>query len=456
MNQSLLRPYFFMQKHANFIANNLLVIIAFFLAISANTVKSGFFILIILLFFKKGLWTKLKETLQNRVIIAFLLLWIMHKIGILYSIDPHGSAHYASEMKFMLYPILILIFAEYRYINRILAAFILGVFISELFSYGFFFELLTSPLSQEFGGFSSACKTEPTPFTHHIEYGMILGLTSALLMQRFITSINRTEQIVLALFFTTITLNVFLNNARAGYVIFIVANIAVLISIYKIHFLKKLTFLIFILTLVLTFTWNYSNNLQSKCHDTIKSIDTLISDNNFDTSIGQRIDMTIEGLAALKDNNSYVFGFGTGMQGRIVYEESVKHHNTSLMSFMPDPSFYLGYKMHLDSTYADVLVQFGVIGLIIFLNLYFQMSRYKNIDPSLNHIRSAILWSGVFYSAISSLLLGVLLPVLYVTLIAFTLIQPNPALATLPKESGRHLFFYTIFAIALFYIAKVT
>jgi O-antigen ligase len=454
MHHSLSLIYARIQKNTDTIANHILVIIAFFLPINAGAVKSGFFILIVLLLFKKDLWKVFKETLSNPVVISFLLIWLLHKIGILYSFNPAGSAKYASEMTFFLYPALILIFVEYRYIYRIFTGFILGVFLSELLSYSFFFELLTSPIPEKFGGFILASKNEPSPFTYHIEYGFILAITSALLLQRFIVSAHRSEKLALILFFTTISLNVFLNSARTGYIIFFIANLAVLLSIYKTQFIKRFLFLLPIGLFVIFIAWNFSTNLKREFYETTDSVQRLFIHNDMSSSIGNRVSMATAGFSALKDH--YWIGFGTGTQGHVVYDEAVKEKNTQLIQWMPEPHFYMGYKMHLDCNYVDVLIQFGIIGLFIFLNLFVQMARYHNQDSSLNHIRSAVLWSGLFYALISSLLFGFLLPVLYVVLTTFTLVQPNGSLPSLPKENFRHISLYALLAISLFFISKVT
>lgn len=454
MKQKLTHFYFFLQNNVSLIANHLLVIIAFFLPINSGAVKSGFFILITLLFFKRDIWDSLKRAILNPVIIAFLLVWLLHQWGILYSFDPAGSARYASEMTFFLYPILILIFAEYRYLYRIFTGVILGVFLSELLSYSFFFELLTSPIPQTFGGFALASKNEPSPFTYHIEYGFILAFTSALLLQRFIISQNRSEKLLLAFFFTTISLNVFLNSARTGYIIFFIANTVILISVYKTRFFKKLLYLIPITALVMSVAWNYSENLQREFYETVDSIHTLVKENNLNSSIGNRVNMAETGLSALSGH--YLLGFGTGTQGHIVYDEALKHNNTILIQWLPEPHFYMGYKMHLDCNYLDVLMQFGILGLLLFLNMFVQMARYRNDDSSLNAIRTMIVWTGVFYAMISSLLFGFLLPTLYLILTSFTLIRPNPALAPLPKENIRHLGLYLLLAAGLFFVSKVT
>lgn len=454
MNLSISSIYNLMQKNVHTVANHILVLIAFFLPINVGAVKSGFFILIILLFFKKDLWNTLKQALYNPVIIAFLLIWLLHQVGVFYSFDQKGSAKYASEMIFFLYPILILVFAEHRYMYRIFTGFILGVFISELLSYSFFFELLTSPIPEKFGGFALASKNEPSPFTYHIEYGFILAITSSLLLQRFIMSAHRSEKLALITFFITISLNVFLNSARTGYIIFFIANLAILWSIYKTQAIKQFLFLLPIGLFVMSIAWNFSTNLKREFYETTDSVQRLFMHDDVSSSIGNRVSMATTGFSALKGH--YWIGFGTGTQGHLVYDEALKEKNTQLIQWMPEPHFYMGYKMHLDCNYVDVLMQFGIIGLFVFFTLFVQIGRYHNEDASLNYIRSAILWSGLFYALISSLLFGVLVPILYVVLTTFTLVQPNTSLPSLPKENFRHIIFYAFLAIGLFFVSKVT
>jgi O-antigen ligase len=437
-------------------ANHLLVVIAFFLPISYDAVQSGFFILIILLIFQKNPLTLIKNALANKVVLAFLMLWLLHIIGITYSENFSISSHYAKGMTFLLYPLLVIIFTEYRFLPRIFSAFILGVFLSELLSYAFFFEILTSPIPQSFGGFALACKNNPSPFTYHIEYGYILAITSAFILQRLLAKTSKGEKILFTLFFTTITLNLFFNSARTGYLLFFISNGIVLASYYKRLILKKLHLIVPFVLILLVIAWTSSSNMQKKYHETLNSISAMYYEHNFDSSIGVRFNFIRMGVSTLMESHPLI-GFGTGMHGITVYHEAIKENETGIVNWLYSTGQGTGVILFTDCEYNSILLQFGFIGLLIYLNLFFQIYRFKQTDSTLKTTQNMILWSSIFYAISQSLLFGVLVPFLFVVLLTFTLVNKE-ALYTNPlsKLTPSRIFIYILGAAGLFILCKIT
>ena len=134
----------FLRVNNTQIANHLIVILAFFLPTFESARTSIIFILIILLFFKNNLLSSLKDSLKNRVVQAFILFWLINLLLAFFSTEPSISIPYVKSIKFFLYPVLLLLFLDKAYIPRIIGAFLLGMLISELISYGLVFNLYES------------------------------------------------------------------------------------------------------------------------------------------------------------------------------------------------------------------------------------------------------------------------------------------------------------------------
>jgi O-antigen ligase len=442
------------QESLRTFANHLLVIIAFFLPISHDAVKSGFFILILLFLLQKNPLELLKAALTNRVIQALIAVWLLHIIGIFYAENQHIAARYAGEMKFILYSIPIIILTQYRFTYRIFSAFILGVFLSEILSYGFFFELFTSPIPQALGGYVLASHNVPSPFTYHIEYGYILALTSALILLRLIIIHNGPERILLGIFLTTMSLNIFLNSARTGYILFFITNLTVLIGYYRTAFYKRLVYFIPFGLIILSIAWFSSSNIQQKYYQTVNSVTNIIQDGNLNSSIGYRVNMLLTGISAVKNDHLWL-GYGTGMQGKAVYEEALRQHNDMMIQWLPD-LFYTGYKSILDCSYTDVLVQFGLVGIAALLYLFIRIAQVSQPDPILSIIRYTLLFSAIFHAIVSSLFFGVLAPTIFVVLLSLTLVQPDRINPLLAAPTAKTSLLYIFFAVILFILAKLT
>jgi O-antigen ligase len=436
-------------------ANHLLVLIAFFLPINKGTVGSGFFILLVLLLLKKDLFHDLKNALKNRVILSLIAFWLLHFIGILYSDDPSHSKLYAYDMNFILYSILIFIFAQYKFLFRILSAFLVGVFVSELLSYGFIFEILTSPMPPFLNMSPIANKYEPSPFTFHAEYGFILAIGSAFILQKLLTHSTKTEKIILSLFFTTITLNIFFNSARTGYILFFLSNGSILLFHYKRYIISKLHFLIPSLFVILFAAWSLSDNLKREYHETIASIDAMYHNSDFSSSLGIRIHFIMMGMDALKESNPLI-GFGTDMHGLAVYTEASKRNDTMTMNYLLHTGQYTGKIYFIDCEYNSILLQFGFVGLLIYLNLFYQIFRFHNQNSDLHIIKNSLVVSSLFYAFVSSIFSGYLVPMIFVFLISLTLIQKEKVNPPLPQIKTKSFLLYALSIILLFIISKVT
>jgi O-antigen ligase len=443
------------QQKLEIFANHILVLTAFFLPLNKGTVGSGFVILLVLLLLKKNLFNAIVDALKNRVILSIVAFWALHYVGIIYSDDPSRSKEYADSMYFLLYPIVIFVFARYEFVFRILGSFILGVFVSELLSYGFFFELLTSPMPPVFNFSPIASKYEPSPFTLHAEYGYILAIGSSFLLQKLLTHTTKTEKMVLSFFFITISLNVFFNSARTGYVLFFISNGAVLLFHYKNSLITKIGYIVPSLLIILFGAWSLSDNLRREYHETIASVNAMYHDNDFSSSLGDRVQFVRIGIDALTKNNPLI-GFGTDMHGTAVVNEAAEQNNLEVVHYLLNTGQYTGKIYFIDCEYNSVVLQFGLLGLLIYLNLFYQLFRFQNQNETLQIIKNALVITSLFYAFVASLFAFLLVPMIFLFLTSLTLIQIKNGTTPLPKLTKKGFIVYTLSIIALFIISKVT
>ena len=86
-------------------------------------------------------------------------------------------------------------------------------------------------------------------------------------------------------------------------------------------------------------------------------------------------------LEALKE--SPIFGVGTG--------DHINYIKNKIIDYKyPEPMLNIlngGENANLHSDYLDIFVQFGFIGLLIFLNIFYQIVRYKTENE---HLKAAL------------------------------------------------------------------
>lgn len=352
--------------------NNLLVLYAFLLPIS-QTIKSTVFSFIVILFLLRGNVLKsIKESLLNPVVRSFVYLFIVYIIGLLWTEDIASGISAVKSVKYGLYLILFYSILDGRYIDKVIGAFILGMLVSELTSYGMIFGIM--PWKLELGNilfYTSYAVGDPSPFLHHIHYGVALALTVMLLGQKiYFSKNNLTMKIFMSIFILTATTNIFVTGGRTGYITFVM-----LMLVLSIVYLKKWAIAALIaVVLVFTIAYNFSSVFHTKVLQTEASVSKLLSgDKNFNTSLGIRVGIYYYSFDVIKEN--LLFGVGTGDS----MNEILKNAPNDWVAKTDSAS-------HEHNQYLSVLVKLGVIGLAVFLNIYYQIFRYKQSEKDLRFI----------------------------------------------------------------------
>ncbi|MBU0631294.1 O-antigen ligase family protein [bacterium] len=387
--------------------NNLLVVYAFLLPIS-QTIKATVFSFMIILFVIRGdVLKNIKIALQNSVVRAFLYFFIMYLIGLLWTDNISEGLYWTDTVKYGLYLMLFYVIADGRYIEKVISAFILGMLLSELISYGMHFGIL--PWRLELGGilfYKSYEVGDPSPFLHHIHYGVALAFTVILLLYKtFFTKNSMVLKVFMSIFIVTATSNIFITGGRTGYITFFLL-IVVLAGIY----LRKIALGIFLVIVFIFVTaYNVSPIFYKKIHQTEKSIEKLFSNKpNFNSSLGNRAGIYYYSNDVIKEHP--LFGVGTGDS----MDEILKNVPKKWHSLLAMP--------HEHNQFLSVLVKLGIIGLLVYLNIFYQIYKYKQDEPDLRYIMVFVTLAIAFGTLMTQFNLRFFLP-LWTVFLAITLIN---------------------------------
>lgn len=396
--------------------NNLFVVYAFLLPISSSY-KAKVFVAILFLFFLRGnISYYLKEALRNGVIRAFVYLFAIYLVGLLWTENVKHGVYALKSIKYGLYLIVFYSFIDGRYIKKTISAFIFGMFISELLSYGMILGIL--PWSFEIDGivfYKAYAIGDPSPFLHHIHYGVALAFVVMLLGQKILFSnASRWVKIAMGVFAITATCNIFFTGGRTGYITFVL-----LLSILAGSYLKKYIVVI-ALVLVLLFSFIYSSSeiFATKVATTQKSIEALLKkEPDYSTSLGQRAGLYRYAWEVIKEHPLLGVGSGDSMD---TIKKKVPKKYAAIQS-MP----------HEHNQYLSVLVSLGIVGLIIFLNIFYQIYQYTQPDKELRFIMVFSTLAIAFGIVTTQFNLRFFMP-LWVVMLAITLI--NKERRTITKE----------------------
>ncbi len=279
--------------------NYLLVAYAFCVPISRAGIIF-FAILVSLLWLVEGdLKNKFKSIIQNRFFQAVFALTIYLFITLLWSENlQYGFYHFK---RLWYYIVIFVIFTSLKreYVKPMIGAFLISMFISEIISYGIFFE---------WWDFKRGTPDNPTPFMYHLEYSLFLAMSALVLLNQFIVSQNLKVKAFYAIFFMIATGNLFISAGRIGQLAFIVALFVLLILHIK-NRIKAIVIFSFLSISLLSLAYNNSATFHKRVNLSVSDLQKIVNDKDYGSSWGFRVSTWIVTVEILQNN---YFGVGLG------------------------------------------------------------------------------------------------------------------------------------------------
>ena len=286
----------------------------------------------------------------NKISYPFLLFFLIHLVGLLWSEDLTWGVHIVGKEWRILLLLFFITSVKKEHIQYYIFAFLLAMSISEICSYLIWFEII-SP-------FKSATVTNPTPFMGHISYNPFLALSIFILLYLSILSQkyhnNFTKSISLFFIFT-MSINLFITGGRAGQAGFFVMLIVALAFYFKKSITKLLISICVLLPLVFSAAYFSGSLFQERMHEALDDIQTV--DENPNTSVGLRI--TFAKNSAELFSKNFLFGVGTGDFPKEY--EKINNQNTPNANTTVNPH----------NMYLLVATQTGLVGLILLLSIFY-------------------------------------------------------------------------------------
>jgi len=338
----------------------LLVSLGFFLPLTVAGGNLIIGIIVLIWLFSGDYQRKISQMINNRLVIASVLFFSAHVVGLIWTEDMLWGLHIVHKMWYflLLLPILTTIVKKEN-IRYYISAFLLAMMLSELLSYLVWFEVIPA--------FKNATLMNPTPFMSHISYNPLLAFTFYLISHEVIFNkkLKDMQRYTYGFFALTITINMFITGGRAGQVAFFIIASILIFQLYG----KNLKALLFSLLMILgVFFTAYSNSvLFSERFDRIGN-EIRNYDNNKDTSIGLRLTFAIHSWEIIK-NNIFI-GVGTGD-----FPNEYKKIN---MSKTPE----LTNARNPHNMYTLILTQLGLFGLFTLLYMFYVQFRIASISES--------------------------------------------------------------------------
>ena len=347
----------------------LLVLFAFTIPLSRAT-NSLFSALLILLLLFQGNFKQHFEILKSsplaKAIFAFIAFTVL---SALWTQDLTEAMNFKKLYLQWFAIFAIALNVKPKQIFPVVSAFLFGMLVSELLSYGMFFEFWT---------IKGHGKEYPTPFMMHIDYSVFLAFTALIVLNRILSKRYSTqEKLLLLIFFFTVTGNLFINDGRTGQLAFLVGIFAAVFIHFKIN-IRSIAIALLLISVLFAGAYQFSAKFQTRVHAAKSDIEK-ITRGDLNSSWGYRVAMYYVAADIFKENP--LIGVGVGDYQSAAKEALDKDDHgfsDAFKEFLP--------KKHFHNQYVNVLVQGGLIGLLLMLAMFYQLTRLSIANAELKEL----------------------------------------------------------------------
>jgi len=318
--------------------------------------KSPIIILLILLWILDRKKYNLNFNYLKKVFIFMMIFLIYMLITSILSDIPLKEIFNGIKKYWYFLPIFIIYkYLKKEYILYTISSFLLGIFVSEIISYGIIFS---------FWKVRNGIPGDPSMFLNSIQYSIFLSFASILLFFKGLYEEEKKVKIIYFLFFITTTINLFFNRGRTGDMAFLIGMTVLLCSIYKLK-LKIFVGLVLSTITILIIFYNQIPNFNTRVHQAINDVHELKENKNYDTSIGARIALWIAAKHIFVEDPV----LGVGVSEHI-------HKKDEFAKLPKNKEFlFLTRLKHFHNSFLEILLQYGIIGLSLFLYILYLISK---------------------------------------------------------------------------------
>jgi len=351
---------------SDLIGSWLVILYAFTLPVSV-AVNNVFAALMFLFWLLKGNYKQTWQLIMDsKVLQAFLLFFLLHIVGLLWTEDFSWGMHMIKKEWMFLFAPIIMSLVKKEHIRYYISAFLLAMTLSEIISYLIWFKVIP-PIFH-------ASVYDPTPFIHHTSYNPLLAIAIYLMgyFVLFDKKLDIKEKTVLGLFIVTMSINMFITGGRAGQVGYLVAIIILFFQYFDKNFLKAILISSVMIGSIFGTAYFSSQIFQ----DRINLIGSNIKqfDQNANTSVGMRINFALNSIEIIKEHP--LFGVGTG-DFKISYDDMNRKKSPQVTTCN-----------HPHNMYLLEMVQFGLVGLFVLLYIFYTQIRFAQGEK--NNLRRKV------------------------------------------------------------------
>ncbi|WP_066358480.1 O-antigen ligase family protein [Aliarcobacter cryaerophilus] len=352
------------------IVNILAVIYLFSLTVSYKISGTLIYIILFIFLLNPKVGTYLKNSLKNSFVQAGLLYLAVILIWFIGTHDLSFAITQLKINKFYILPILFFAFIRVEYFKYYVLAFILGAIVNFVWTYLMFFNIIDNHYSNL--------------IINQSEHAFLIFLTIISLFYRLVKYEDKLVYKILIIFIILLlSSNVFLLK-KTQIVSYVIVLFVVFIYLYRKDIVKILILsLTFLSIFLIGINFLFPTVKYQLLHE-LDGVQKAIQKQDFTNSMSARLGVAYYSLQVIED--SPIFGYGTGDHA---YEVKKAINNSELKNI--DSKSYdilirtliTGKHVTLHNTFLQVLVQYGIIGLLIFLNIFYQILKFTRGETNI-------------------------------------------------------------------------
>lgn len=352
------------------IVNILAVIYLFSLTVSYKISGTLIYIILFIFLLNPKVGTYLKNSLKNSFVQAGLLYLAVILIWFIGTHDLSFAITQLKINKFYLLPILFFAFIRVEYFKYYVLAFILGAIVNFIWTYLMFFNIIDNDYSNL--------------IIYQSEHAFLIFLTIISLFYRLVKYEDKLVYKILIIFIILLlSSNVFLLK-KTQIVSYVIVLFVAFIYLYRKDIVKILILsLTFLSIFLIGINFLFPTVKYQLLHE-LDGVQKAIQKQDFTNSMSARLGVAYYSLQVIED--SPIFGYGTGDHA---YEVKKAINNSELKNI--DSKSYdiligtliTGKHVTLHNTFLQVLVQYGIIGLLIFLNIFYQILKFTRGETNI-------------------------------------------------------------------------
>lgn len=352
------------------IVNILAVIYLFSLTISYKISGTLIYIILFIFLLNPKVGTYLKNSLKNSFVQAGLLYLAVILIWFIGTHDLSFAITQLKINKFYILPILFFAFIRVEYFKYYVLAFILGAIVNFVWTYLMFFNIIDNHYSNL--------------IINQSEHAFLIFLTIISLFYRLVKYEDKLVYKILIIFIILLlSSNVFLLK-KTQIVSYVIVLFVAFIYLYRKDIVKILILsLTFLSIFLIGINFLFPTVKYQLLHE-LDGVQKAIQKQDFTNSMSARLGVAYYSLQVIED--SPIFGYGTGDHA---YEVKKAINNSELKNI--DSKSYdiligtliTGKHVTLHNTFLQVLVQYGIIGLLIFLNIFYQILKFTRGETNI-------------------------------------------------------------------------